>query len=313
MRSTILSSKAKSTVSKYSNGFNRFWLWAKTYSEISSVLPTSELHASLYLQFLIDSCKHYSSVESAFYSIKWAHNLANLEDPCDSDFVRSIVEASKRLLNRPILMKTPVDADVIKSLFNNFSFPRSLTDLRLLPLCSLPYTGILRYDESSSIRARHLLFQSEYLEIVIPSSKTDCYRKGNRVFIARTNSEYCAVAILDSYLKAADIDLKSDMIIFRSVTNFKTSNTFLLRKQNIKLSYTPTREIVLSALSDIGLHSSEYGLHSFRAGGTTADANSGVPDRLFKLQGRWKTDIAKDGYVLDNVEKRLSVSKSLSI
>jgi hypothetical protein len=144
---------------------------------------------------------------------------------------------------------------------------------------------------TSSIRARHLLFQSEYLEIVIPSSKTDCYRKGNsvfiartnseycavailelnssylktpvygkehkgnkrksvsdlgklkllnndlitsastgvfisiglRVFIARTNSEYCAVAILDSYLKAADIDLKSDMIIFRSVTNFKTS------------------------------------------------------------------------------------------
>jgi hypothetical protein len=47
------------------------------------------------------------------------------------------------------------------------------------------------------------------------------------------------------------------------------------------------------------------------AGGTTAAANSGVPDRLFKLQGRWKTDIAKDGYVLDNVEKRLSYSANL--
>jgi hypothetical protein len=42
------------------------------------------------------------------------------------------------------------------------------------------------------------------------------------VFIARTNSEYCAVAILDSYLKAADIDLKSEMFIFRPVTYFKT-------------------------------------------------------------------------------------------
>ena len=46
------------------------------------------------------------------------------------------------------------------------------------------------------------------------------------MFIARTNSEYCAIAILGSYLKAADIDLKSDMFIFRSVTYFKTSNTF---------------------------------------------------------------------------------------
>jgi hypothetical protein len=103
------------------------------------------------------------------------------------------------------------------------------------------------------------------------------------------------------------------MFIFRSVTYFKTSNTFLLRKQNIKLSYTRTREIVLSALSDIGLNSSEYELHSFRAGDATAASNSGVPDRLFKLQSRWTTDIAKDGYVLDNVEKRLSVSKSHSI
>jgi hypothetical protein len=48
----------------------------------------------------------------------------------------------------------------------------------------------------------------------------------------------------------------------------------------------------MSALSDIGLHSSEYGLHSFRADGTTADANSGVPDRLFKLQGRWTFSVA---------------------
>ena len=158
-------------------------------------------------------------------------------------------------MNKPSLKKKPVDADVIKSLFNNFSFPRSLTDLRLLTLCSLSYTGFLRYNELSSIRARHLLFHSEYLEIVISSSKTDCYRKGNSVFIARTNSEYCAIAILESYLKAADIDLKSDMFIFRPVTYFKTSNTFLLRKQNIKLSCTRTREIVLS---DIGLNSSEY-------------------------------------------------------
>ena len=67
----------------------------------------------------------------------------------------------------------------------------------------------------------------------------------------------------------------------------------------------------MSDLSDIGLNSSEYGFHSFRADGATAAANSGVPDRLFKLQGRWKTDIAKDGYVLDNVETRLSVLKSL--
>eukprot|EP00731_Ephydatia_muelleri_P026444 Em0018g544a len=50
---------------------------------------------------------------------------------------------------------------------------------------------------------------------------------------------------------------------------------------------------------------------SLRAGGATAAANAGVPDRLFKRHGCWRSESAKDGYVKDSVERRLSVSKSL--
>ncbi|KAL5497418.1 hypothetical protein EMCRGX_G013885 [Ephydatia muelleri] len=42
-------------------------------------------------------------------------------------------------------------------------------------------------------------------------------------------------------------------------------------------------------------------MHSLRAGGATAAANAGVPDRLFKRHGRWKSESAKDGYVKDSV------------
>ena len=34
---------------------------------------------------------------------------------------------------------------------------------------------------------------------------------------------------------------------------------------------------------------------------------------MLKRHGRWRTDSAKDGYVLDNVEEMLSVSKSLNL
>ena len=47
--------------------------------------------------------------------------------------------------------------------------------------------------------------------------------------------------------------------------------------------------------------------------GATAAANAGVNDRLFKRHGRWRSDKAKDGYVKDNLEALLSVSKSLEI
>jgi len=42
-------------------------------------------------------------------------------------------------------------------------------------------------------------------------------------------------------------------------------------------------------------------------------ANVGVNDRLFKRHGRWRSDKAEDGYVKDNLEALLSVSKRLEL
>jgi hypothetical protein len=89
--------------------------WAENYKEIDSVLLSRELHVALYLQCLMGTVKHHSTIESAYYGIKWARNTAGLSDPCEADIVRSIVEASKRELNRPIM------ADLIKLLFPKFN------------------------------------------------------------------------------------------------------------------------------------------------------------------------------------------------
>ena len=48
-------------------------------------------------------------------------------------------------------------------------------------------------------------------------------------------------------------------------------------------------------------------------GGASAAANSGVPDRVFQRHGRWKSATAKDGYVEDSTDVKLSVSKSLGL
>ena len=50
---------------------------------------------------------------------------------------------------------------------------------------------------------------------------------------------------------------------------------------------------------------------SLRARGASLAANKGIPDRLFKHHGRWKSDRVKDGYVEDDLKMLLSVSKNL--
>ncbi|CAG2191767.1 unnamed protein product [Mytilus edulis] len=219
LSSTVLDSRAKTTVSKYIGYFKRFVLWTRKYSEITSILPCNELHVSLYLQHLIDNSSHYSVVEAAFYGIKWAHHIAGVKNPCDSDFVRSILDASKRMLSRPIQKKTPVDPDIMKKLFNFYNKKsRSLKDLRLLCMCDLAYTGFFRYNELCNIKAKHISFTVEYADIFIEKSKTDCYRKGKNVYIAKLDSPLCPVKILKSYLAEAKIEMNSDMYIFRSLT-----------------------------------------------------------------------------------------------
>jgi hypothetical protein len=52
----------------------------------------------------------------------------------------------------------------------------------------------------------------------VEKSKTDCYRKGNHVIISRLDSLQCPVKILSSYLREAQIELASDMYIFRPIS-----------------------------------------------------------------------------------------------
>ena len=85
-----------------------------------------------------------------------------------------------------------------------------------------------------------------------------------------------------------------------------------LRKRG-SLSYSRMRQLVLEKLTSLGYEGKNFGLHIFRAGGATTAANKGLPERLFKRHGRWRSERAKDGYVKHSLEKRLRVTKSLGL
>ena len=44
----------------------------------------------------MESAKHLSVIEYAFYSLKWVHNIVVVKNPCDLDLISSIVEAARR-------------------------------------------------------------------------------------------------------------------------------------------------------------------------------------------------------------------------
>ena len=61
------------------------------------------------------------------------------------------------------------------------------------------------------------------------------------------------------------------------------------------------------------LDPAKYATHSGRRGGATRAANVDVPDRLFKEHGGWRSERAKDGYVVTRLQARLSVTRALGL
>ena len=103
---------------------------------------------------------------------------------------------------------------------------------------------------------------------------------------------------------------QSERFLFRLLVI--TRNGQRLR-DSASLSYARAQELVLGMLEAIDLDQKQFSLHSLPAGGASAVANAGVSDRRFKRRGRWRSESAKDGYMRDRLEERLSVPKNLGL
>lgn len=310
----VVQAKAPSTVDRYSRAFNEFKRWASDFDELVC-LPATSLSVSLYLEHLIESECSTAKLESAYYGIHWAHQIFGIASPCDCSLVKHLLEAGKRKVSKPIVKKEPVTLEMMTNICLKYAHPEvNLSDLRLAALCVTAFNGFLRFSELSSLRCCDVRFSNkdsvQFVQLYIQKSKTDIYRDGACVLLAKSDNLTCPFTILKRYVNKANIDVSSQELFFRRIQFVKSTNSYVLRSGG--LSYTRMRELVLGAFESLGYRKEKFGLHSLRSGGATAAANAGVNDRLFKRHGRWKSETAKDGYVKDNLESLLLVSQSLN-
>jgi integrase len=309
--SIALHGKAPATIKKYSGAFGRWKKWAASRREVTS-LPAKPIHVALYLSYLAQSARTAAPLEEAVNALSWVHRMATVEDITDHPIVVQVLAGAKRLLAHKTTKKEPITTEHLTLLLQRFgSRDASLADVRALTVCLLGFAAFLRFDELSNLKLCDIAIYGEHMELFIESSKTDQLRQGARVVVARTNNELCPVAMLERYISMANVTCDStDSFLFRGIVNTK-KGTRLRDKGG--LSYTTVRETVLEKIEAIGLDRRQYGLHSLRAGGASAAANAGVPDRMFKRHGRWRSENAKDGYVKDSLTSRLQVSKAIGL
>ena len=67
-----------------------------------------------------------------------------------------------------------------------------------------------------------------HLRVFVPRAKNDVYREGNKVYIKGLFSKYCPVALLERFILMAEVDLNSNLPLFRPLRLFKSCNTYKL-------------------------------------------------------------------------------------
>lgn len=316
LNSVMKASRQENTTKAYGCAFKMFVHWCKATNQLH--MPASTETIALYLVSLVQTGTSKAMLNKAFYAINWFHRLEGVEyNPCNSSaWLKLCLDGCCRLVAKPVRKKKPFSIDLIKAFVNKYAADTCfLSDLRITALVLLSFAGFLRITEALKLRRSDIVFYSSYCSLFISTSKTDVYRFGDRIVIARTGTTFCPVQLLERYLVSANIiDSDSQEYIFRAIMYDSSTKLQKLRPDRTKaLAYSTVRSIFQSKLVGLGLDPNDYGLHSMRSAGASISANNGTLDRLWKRHGRWVSERAKDGYVADNLQQRLSVTLGLGL
>ena len=305
-----MQARAKTTTNKYARAYQRWKEWAEK-KHADGGFPVNVALFALYLQHVGEKGKSRAAVSEAVNAVSWVQWLAGEEPVSQNPLIKVINEGFQRSLAQPRKKKEPVTPKMLREVVASFGATPSLAEVRLGSICLVAYAAFLRINELRQLHCCDITFTPEGMSINIATSKTDQYRQGQVVPVASTGSPTCPVAMLRRYIDLGGIDTTSTLNLFRPICSTRKGES--LRAKGL-LSYSRIRELVLSKFKQLGYNPADFGLHSFRAGGATRAANfPGLPERLFKRHGRWRSERAKDGYVKDPLEKRLRVSKSLGL
>ena len=196
----IAASRQPNTVKVHVTWYNRFLKWAKNFEELDT-MPVSELTIAMFMLSLYQQGWATSSLQQCVSVMNWIDDLLGCKKPTDSPLVKLIIEGSIRLNAKVTQRKKPITVDMIRELKHHMlinSNPLNLMDHRLLTYMLVSFSGFLRYDEARHIRGSDIQFHSSHLSLFIERSKTDIYRTGMTVLIARTNTDLCPVkSVLD--------------------------------------------------------------------------------------------------------------------
>jgi site-specific recombinase XerD len=257
--------KALSTRKAYGTDFRIFKAWCDGNGV--SALPAIPETVAAFLASESKTAKP-STLGRRIAAIRYAHKLAHLDTPTDSEAVKATLRGIRRTFGGAKVRKAPAVAAKMHSMVA--LAPDRLSGLRDRALLLLGFAGAFRRSELVALDVTDIADAKTGLLVTIRRSKTDQESEGVTIAIARGDVA-CPARALREWLDAAGIETGP---IFRAINKGGTVATDRLTDRSVA-------NIVKVYAGRAGFDASTFSGHSLRSGFLTSAAAKGAS--IFKM------------------------------
>ncbi len=286
-------SRAESTIAGYTRALRTWIVWAEDRGKV--VLPAAEADVAAFLlqQGRVDKTPAPTGQRAA--ALRWLHKNAQLPDPTDGCATRALIAAKSRLLKTGQNRKKEITPAILEKLVETAA-QRSGGGFMIIAYMNISFAAFLRFQEARALLWEDIQDTKDGMIINIKKAKNDQTRAGKTTYISYSGGSTCAVTSLrrwKAYAKPQD----AAQPIFT---------------QHSKLvSYSYMSQQVKLLLNRIGEQSTQYALHSWRAGGASLAAQRGVSREDIQRHGRWKDPLSLQPYINPSPEQKYAVTRVL--
>jgi site-specific recombinase XerD len=275
--------KALSTRKAYGSDFRLFKAWCEAKG-VSS-LPAGPETVAAFLASQAKTAKP-STLGRRVAAIRYAHKLAHVDPPTDSEAVKATLRGIRRTFGGAKVRKAPAVAAKVRSMVA--MAPDRLSGLRDRALLLLGFAGAFRRSELVALDVSDITEVKTGLLVTIRRSKTDQEGEGATIAIARGDIA-CPAKALREWLDVAAIETGP---IFRPINKAGTVAAGRLTDRSVA-------NIVKAYAGRAGFDATTFSGHSLRSGFLTSAAAKGAS--IFKMMdvSRHKSVDTLRGYVRD--------------
>ena len=254
---------------------------------IKPVFPATSASLANWVGYLATKRVKAKTLKSYLTGVRSAHVDMGYNDltPFHSPQVERIIAGYRRMHGEAgTLERRPITKDLLLQMLPYFNL-RTREGCTLHAAFCLAFAGFLRVGEfiysakdlnspdfsQWFLTRRSVRLYEDHLELTLPSSKTDPFRRGITLTIAASGDNACPVQSLRRLFRW---ESPPDSPLFQ------VNGTF-------------TRQLVTNKLREILTHlgvEGHYSGHSFRRGAATSAREAGLSDGEIQLLGRWKSD-----------------------